>query len=161
MDEVKERKWRLEQLLNKQKKKEVVGFGVLFDECIEGLGTGTVILSEDKSKEMYQFIEKTYPFTSWARIDWEKIEAKIKIENIIEIIPQINQVLGEGDEEVFVLWSTGSQPVLKSHLRIVLDAIDEVLAVGADTFVFSPFRFVIEFHHEGEVILGFENQTLS
>lgn len=44
MGEFKRRRWRLEQLLNKQKKKSEIlnGFGVLFDECIEALGTGTV-----------------------------------------------------------------------------------------------------------------------
>ncbi|MGO4698943.1 hypothetical protein AB4Z50_32310 [Paenibacillus sp. 2TAB26] len=73
MDVVKGRTWRLEQLLNQQKKREVVEFGVLFDVCTEALGAGTAIISEDKSKEIYHFIEKTYPFTSWARIDWEQI----------------------------------------------------------------------------------------
>lgn len=162
MDEVKGRKWRLEQLLNKQKKKNVVGFGVMFDECIEALGTGTVILSEDKSKEIYHCLQKSYPINTWARIDWEQIRAKMKIESIVEILPRINQVLGDVGEEVFILWSTGKQPVLKSQLCTVLKAIDDVSlsAVGADTFVFSPSRFVIEFHHEGEIVIGFEDQTL-
>jgi len=161
MGDVKGRKWRLEQLLNKQKVQDAVGYGVLFDECIEALGAETVILSDDESNEIYHNLQKSYPITSWGRIDWEQIRSKVIIEKITEIDTQINQVLGEVGEEVYILWSTGSQPVLKSQLSTVIKAIDDVLAVGADSFVFSPSRFIIEFHHDGEIIIGFENQTLS
>ncbi|OPH46997.1 hypothetical protein BC351_13670 [Paenibacillus ferrarius] len=117
------------------------------------------ILSEEKSKEIFQNLQKSYPFNSWSRIDWEQIRANIKIVNTIDVVPQIKQLLGDVDE-VFILWSTGSQLVLKSQLCKVLSAIDDVLAVGADTFIYSPSRFIIEFHHEGEIIIGFENDSV-
>ncbi|WP_079421287.1 hypothetical protein [Paenibacillus ferrarius] len=131
----------------------------MFDECIEALGAEMAILSEEKSKEIFQNLQKSYPFNSWSRIDWEQIRANIKIVNTIDVVPQIKQLLGDVDE-VFILWSTGSQLVLKSQLCKVLSAIDDVLAVGADTFIYSPSRFIIEFHHEGEIIIGFENDSV-
>ncbi|MDQ0920475.1 hypothetical protein [Paenibacillus sp. V4I5] len=50
MTEDKTRNWRLEQLLYKQKMKQVVEYGALFDECVEALGAGTVLLSVTKVK---------------------------------------------------------------------------------------------------------------
>lgn len=69
---------------------------------------------------------------------------------------------GQFEDYVYILWSYGNYPVLQSQLRKALNVIDDVLAVSADTFIFSPSRFVIKFHHEVEITVGiFENQTLS
>lgn len=53
----KDRKWRLEQLINKQKLKQTIDYGALFDECVDALGAGTVILSEGKSEEIYDWLQ--------------------------------------------------------------------------------------------------------
>lgn len=159
MSELNGRQWRLQQLLHKQKQKmkKVSGYGVLFEECVEALGAGTVILSEEKSKEIYHHLANTYPITSWARIDWDQIKSKMKIESGTEIASQIKQVLEDAGGEVFILWSHGDQPVLQAKLDSVFRAIDDVTAVSADTFILSPSRYIIEFHHEGEITIGFEN----
>lgn len=73
MDEGNVRKVRLEQLLYQQKRKEVVQYGVLFDECVIALGEGTIILSDAKIEEIYDYLQASYPITSWARIDWEQV----------------------------------------------------------------------------------------
>lgn len=156
----KERKWRLERLLIKQKLKQPTQYGALFNECVDALGEGTVILSEEKSEETYDFLQKSYPFSPWSRINWEIVNSKIVIEHVNEIIPLLTKMLEEFDDYVFILWSYGNYPVLQSQLEKAIDSIDDVLAVSSDTFIFSPSRFVIEFHHEGEITVGFENQNL-
>lgn len=88
MDEVRGRKWRLEQLLNKQKKTDGTGFGELFEECIESLGAGTAVISEDKSKEIYLYLQKSYSITSWSRIDWGRIWYLRKYPSLKDVISE-------------------------------------------------------------------------
>lgn len=55
--------------------------------------------------------------------------------------------------DLYVIWG-GDYPVLQTNLQKVLRAIDDVLAVDFDTFVYCPSNYVIEFYHEGEIALG-------
>lgn len=160
MSEIKNRKWILEQLLTKQKKKQVVEYGVLFDQCIDALGAGTYIISEEKSEEIYDCLQRLYPFSPYSRVDWGKVSSKKMMENVNVIVPCITEVYGQVEDFIFILWSYGNFPVLKTSLQKTINAIDDVLAVSSDTFILSPSKFVIEFHHEGEITVGFENQTL-
>jgi uncharacterized phage-associated protein len=151
LDEDMTRKWRLDKLLYRQKMKQVVAYGDLFDECVEALGDGTVLLSIDKSEEIYDCLQKSYPFTPRSRIDWMEIKSKIAINNYNEIIPRLINKENEIVEYVFILWSHGNFPVLQTQLQLAI-----VIAVSSDTFIYAPSKFVIEFHHEGEVTIGFE-----
>lgn len=69
-------------------------------------------------------------------------------------------MLGEVNEKIFILWSHGNQPVLISQLSSLLKEIDVVLAVSPDTFVICPTKYIIEFYHEGEITIGFENKLI-
>lgn len=62
MEESWDRKWRLEQLLYKQKLKQIIDYGILFDECVGALGEGLTILSKEKSKETYDFSKNPIHF---------------------------------------------------------------------------------------------------
>ncbi|WP_435868787.1 CDI toxin immunity protein [Bacillus mycoides] len=45
--------------------------------------------------------------------------------------------------------------MLYANSNDILRNIDDVTAVGSDTYLFCPNNFVIEFYHEGEIIIGF------
>lgn len=45
--------------------------------------------------------------------------------------------------------------MIESDLYTVIEVIDDVTAVSFDTWLFSPNEgVVIEFHHDGEIIIG-------
>lgn len=53
-------------------------------------------------------------------------------------------------------------PVVKAKLACIFDAIDDVLAVSFDTWIFSStINRVVEFHHEGETRVEVINLSLS
>nr|WP_227495998.1 hypothetical protein [Bacillus mycoides] len=64
------------------------------------------------------------------------------------------------ESKVYVLWSTGTVPVLYTNLNNALHNIDDVTAVGSDTYLFCPNNFVIEFYHEGEIIIGLKKDCI-
>jgi hypothetical protein len=161
VDKSKDRKWRLEQLLNQQKMKQSKNYGLLFSECADALGVETVIFSKEKSKQIYDSLQQSYPFSPWSRIDWLKVTSKVVVANTTEIRPLLTKLFGSFEVDVHILWSYGDFPVLQSTLDKVISAIDDVLAVSADTFIFSPSRFVLEFHHDGEITIGFESKPHS
>lgn len=154
MGENRDRKWRLQQLLHKQKMKRKTDFGELFNECVEALGEGCCILSEGKTEEIYNHLQASYPFSPWSRIDWEKVKSRFVVDHLRELETMLSKEHLPIEDEVFILWSYGNFPVLQTQLHKAIKAIDDVLAVSSDTFIFSPSRFVIEFFHEGEITLG-------
>ncbi|KRF13556.1 hypothetical protein [Paenibacillus sp. Soil787] len=146
----------MQQLLRKQKLKQKIEYGVLFDECINALGKEVSILSKNEGEETYDCLQKSYPFSRWSRIDWENVSSKMAAGNANEIENCLSKELREIIEEnVFILWSYGDFPVLKTRLHKAIDALDDLLAVSSDIFILSPSRFVIEFYHEGEITIGF------
>lgn len=150
-----DRKWKLEQLLYKQKLKQNKEYGVLFEECINALGEGTAILSVEKGEEAYNCLQKSYPFTPWSRIDWENVSSKKIVGNIVELKTVLFEKYQQvNEEDVFILWSYGDFPVLQTQLLKALDALEDVMAVSPDVFILSLSKYVIELHHEGEITIG-------
>ncbi|MED1954222.1 hypothetical protein [Brevibacillus centrosporus] len=149
------RRWRLEQLLHKQRSKQKNEYSVLFKECLESLGENTIILSDGESTEVYNALQNQFPFSPWARIDWNQVSTKTTADDVAEIVWILNKMDHQVHDSVFVLWSGSGHPVLQVELPKVIDSIDDILAVDFDTYIFRPFKFVIEFYHEGEVTIGF------
>ncbi|UKS29625.1 hypothetical protein LOZ80_12090 [Paenibacillus sp. HWE-109] len=159
MNGKQDRKWRLEQLLNKQKLKHKEEFGVLFEECVNALGEGTNIYSKEKSDEIYDYLGENYPFSPWSRIDWENVNYKMVVGNVNEIETILIKKYGELIEEnVFILWSYGDFPVLQAQLHKAISAIDDLLAVSSDVYFLSPSKYVIELYHDGEITIGFKRR---
>ncbi|WP_181646102.1 CDI toxin immunity protein [Paenibacillus anseongensis] len=130
----------------------------MFEECVSALGEGTTILPEEKSQEIYELFPKSYPLTPWSRIDWEHVRLKMTIRNEIELTNFLSEKYGQIDEdEVFILWGYGDCPVLVTQLYKFINSMDDVLAVSSDVFILSPSKYVVEFHHDGEITIGYHN----
>jgi hypothetical protein len=154
MEHKNSRKWRLEQLLQKQKSKQKVSYGVLFDECIEALGEGTIILSEESSETMRDELVNTYTFNPWGRIDWGIIHKKSEIKIATDVVSTLKSLNVDIGTPIYIIWA-GNHPVLQTELQTLINALDDVLAVDFDTFIYCPSLYVIEFFHEGEITVGY------
>ncbi|MEK5502042.1 CDI toxin immunity protein [Bacillus sp. FSL M8-0168] len=128
----------------------------LFDECLEALGERKEILSEELTVKYFNSLSKQFPITSWARIDWEKVKNKKRIEYSDELFKWLKDN-GIADTSVIILWNPSDDPAVKTTLENALAVIDDVTAVGSDTFMYSELGYVIEFYHDGEVTVGMAN----
>ncbi|MDF2506085.1 hypothetical protein [Clostridium sp.] len=127
----------------------------LYEECLIALGNDIQIMSNDETKNIFGEMTKTFPITSWGRIDWDKVDRKIKI-NSIEA--GINKLKEEKliDEDVYILWDEVSLPAIKTKIENVVNAIYDITAVSFDTWIFSESsKYLIEFYHEDEITLTF------
>jgi len=133
----------------------------LFEECIEALtNEGEVtILSHEQSKNVESSFEKRIPFDDafvHYKIDFSQMLRKKEIEMVEDILDELQKNGVDIDEQVYVIWSDPTLPVIKTTIKCVINVIYDVLAVSADTWIFCPKeRYVVEFYHEGETFLGF------
>jgi len=133
----------------------------LFEECIEALNNeGEVtVLSHEQSKNVESSFEKSIPFDySFAhyKIDFSQMLCKKEIEMAEDILDELQKNKVDIDEQVYVIWSDPTLPVIKTTIKSVISVICDVLAVSADTWIFCPKeRYVVEYYHEGETFLGF------
>ncbi len=151
------RKWRLQQLLrrNKDKIEKNQPHNALFIECVEALGDGTIVLSKKASKKIMYELEGAFPITFWGRIEWSKVQNKINVESPAEILKALENRLNI-DTLFYIVWGYGDSPCLKANLDRIIHSIDAVTCVGGDQFLFCPeYGVVIEFYHEGEITIGF------
>lgn len=133
----------------------------LFEECVNAIGNENLeILSNELTEKYFDFLCKLFPILPWARIDWERVTQKKKIRDLSEIIDWL-QTMGIHNKHVIVLWNYCGHPGIRTELERVLNAIDDVIAVGSDTFVFCREEgYVIEFFHDGEVTVGMTDVTI-
>ncbi|WP_445993910.1 CDI toxin immunity protein [Paenibacillus medicaginis] len=76
------------------------------------------------------------------------------VEEAIEILD--SELEESINQQVRLLWNYSDAPSVQVSLKQVVDHIDDVTAVGSDTWLIGPdFSFVIEIFHEGEIKLGF------
>lgn len=133
----------------------------LFEECIEALtNEGEVtILSHEQSKNVESSFEKRIPFDDafvHYKIDFSQMLRKKEIEMVEDILDELQKNGVDIDEQVYVIWSDPTLPVIRTTIKSVINVIHDVLAVSADTWIFCPKeRYVVEFYHEGETFLGF------
>lgn len=129
----------------------------LFEECFLALTPTAKILSLKETEYYFSLLTQNFSVTSWQRLNWDLIPIKKSIHKINEIFEYLES-MNIQDFEVVLLWNYTSEPGIKTNLSDVLKVIDDVLAVGSDTFVFCPHgKYVIEFYHDGEVTLGLAN----
>ncbi|MNE35666.1 hypothetical protein D3C80_1294410 [compost metagenome] len=129
----------------------------LFEELIELLSDDVVIETFQETDRLLHFLVETYPVTRWGRIDWEAVSDKHVVVSVQEVAGILESNLGgSNDLKVNLLWNYSDAPSIRVSLNQVVKYIDDVLAVGSDTWITCPdFSFVIEFFHEGEIVLGF------
>lgn len=157
MHNKQERTERMQMLIqaNRQRREKEKEFSSLLQECLDVLGDGTVILSDDKTEQLYKQLASEYP-VSWFTINWSEVENKVKIHNPSDARSfLINQI--ELDDEIYVLWSHGDDPALQIRLEKGLENLDDIL-ISSDVWFYSPDKkYVIEFYHEGNVHVGFRD----
>ncbi|MEK3770861.1 hypothetical protein MKY14_20170 [Paenibacillus sp. FSL R5-0887] len=131
----------------------------LFEECIQALGDGTEIVTIQKTEELFSQLVSFFPVTSWGRINWDNISRCYEISKPQEVLSIIeNEFSGDFNSKVFLLWNYTDAPSVYTELSQVLNNIDDVTAVGSDTWIFCPSSgYVIEYFHEGQVMLGFKD----
>jgi hypothetical protein len=146
--DTKHRKDRLQYLLQRQDKKNKRSItSSLFDECIQTLGKQTIILSSEKSKEIYKDFSAEYKITFYGRIEWSNYGF---IELTTEIIENIKTYI-DISKEMFVLWSHSEDPVIQITLESALKNLNDVTAVSPDIWLYRPNEFVIEIFHDGVI----------
>lgn len=121
----------------------------LYEECIEALGDNYKIVNETDKKAIIKNLFKTFEFTDWGRINWDKVPNKIVVADIKE------EQLFKNNAEVYIVWDEVNLPVIKSDLSTVIKFIDDVTAVSFDTWIYLYKKgLVIEFYHDGDIIIG-------
>ncbi|WP_010243289.1 CDI toxin immunity protein [Acetivibrio cellulolyticus] len=149
----KERKDRIQQLIEINRLKKVKPYSLLFEECLEVLKQDVVILSDSESSEIYRRLQSDFPFESWGRIAWSKVKNKVQFNEISDILSFFKSKIGITDSKVYILWGYGDDPVIQTNLKDAINSISHINAVGGDQWVYSPEnKYVIEFYHEGEIV---------
>ncbi|MEF2245382.1 CDI toxin immunity protein [Paenibacillus sp. IITD108] len=118
----------------------------LYEECIGKLGKEALILSEVETIQLFDSLQDCFPFTFYGRIDWSQVKAKQKFDLLVE-----NAV----DVRAYILWDNALFPAIESKLSNILENIDYIKRVSFDTWIYAPEEFVIEFYHEGEIMIGY------
>lgn len=122
----------------------------LLEECIKHLDKFSQVYSKDVSSRLFDEFQNDFPFTSFGRIDWDKIKKKQTVSNLKSVFNEFDT------EDCFIFWDEESLPVIKSEVRQVIKFLDDVLAVSFDTWILSSSHTrVVEFYHEGQITIGY------
>lgn len=157
MNDRDKRKLKMQKLIQKGKDKINFEIDPLFEECIDVLQPNVDVLSQAETEQLYEDLQERFPFVWWGRIDWDKFIDKKKAVNIEEIMKHIYDRLQTEDYIIYILWGFGNSPVIKTNLQNAVRHIAEVNSVGGDQWLYCPADgFVIEFYHEGDIIIGFD-----
>ncbi len=134
----------------------------LLEECLEKLlntHDKCEVLVFPKGQAISDLFFEMFPFSSWGQIDWEKIKTKAPIKSLSQIDQYLERFGIEYDVPIYVIWGDNDLPVIQCKLNDALINIDDITPVGMyGTWLFCPDNnFVIEFYHEGDITIGFEN----
>ena len=127
-------------------------------ECLEVLGNKISIINDEKEKDaiIKQMIKK-FPPTSWGRIDWTNISKKQLLISENNILSSLKEAGKTACSDVYIVWHEADRPIVKCELINALNNLYDVLEVSFDTWLYCPSEgWVVEFHHDGDIMLGFE-----
>ncbi|WP_457786472.1 CDI toxin immunity protein [Geobacillus sp. Geo 8.1] len=127
----------------------------LFEECVYAIGHENLrILTSGETETYFDYLCTLFPILPWGRIDWEKVSEKKNIKHASEVVDWLRQ-RGIDHHDVIVLWNYSNNPGIQTTLERVLHAIDDVVAVGSDTFILCQHgEYAIECFHDGVVTIG-------
>jgi len=127
-------------------------------ECLEALGQNKVVISDEEKKDT--IIEKmldSFPPTLWGSISWKEVEDKISIKKIDEISFYLDKYSKKNPHAIYIIWHEADLPIVKTNFKNILDNLFDVKEVSCDTWLYSPEdNWVIEFHHDGNITIGFK-----
>ena len=127
----------------------------LFDECVEALFPNVEILSEDMSTKVARNMINIFPFSKYGRVEWSDVNDKKEIVNQ-EVIKSLVDI----SEDIYIIWDDASCRVIKSNLKVVLENIDDVVAVSFDTWLMQvEGKYVIEYHHNGNINIAYPSSS--
>ena len=127
----------------------------LFIECVEALDA--TILSNQETINLFKIFKKSFPITTWGKIDWEKIDHKIEIGYDPEdIVSSLEPLFGKKiDTTVYVLWSSADSPGIKTDLNKIAKFFDEVISVAPEKFIFNlEFGYILEILISDKMTIG-------
>jgi len=128
----------------------------LYLECLIALGAKT--LKDEESDCLHELFKKMFPITKWGKIDWAKITKKINIGyDPQNIIPALEELLENKsfDRSVYIEWSTGGLPIIKTNLDDIIKNFDDVTCVAFEKFIFNPdLGYIIEILPSDEMTIG-------
>lgn len=145
-----EQKNRLKYLKQKnyeRLKKDRLKKDLLLQECIEVLGDSCYIIEYEKGIMIYNKFIQMIPFLPWG-IDWDKFDVFREINFLDELEEScINRYF-------YIIWGK-DLPIIKSDIKTIAKYIYDIIAVSPDTWMLAEnYGEIIEFYHEGKVIVG-------
>lgn len=128
----------------------------LFEECIEALQPSVKILPLSQRLLYSRLISDNFPMQLNGSINWLQVNQKIRISDSNKIFSYLEQKLNIPEKEAFILWDGAHLPVMQADIVRIIHSIDDVTAVGFDTWIILPKnKLVIEFYHEGDITIGY------
>ncbi|MFD2117630.1 hypothetical protein ACFSTH_09430 [Paenibacillus yanchengensis] len=110
------------------------------------LGKQALILSEVETNRLFDSLQDCFPFTFYGRIDWNNVKSKQKLGLHAE---------STVDMRAYILWDNALFPAIESKMSTILENINDIKKVSFDTWIYVPEELVIEYYHEGEIMIGY------
>lgn len=150
MDEKRLKRYKiLKEKNNLRIKDSIWKSNTLFCECIDLLEE-CQILSLEETEMLFEQLQDIFPITNYGCIDWKLVKNCSEIKDIFDIYN-----FCEKRSKWYILWNQEDIPSISCKLEIIVENIEDVLAVSFDTWLLSKDKSqVIEFYHEGKVTYG-------
>jgi hypothetical protein len=96
---------------------------------------------------------------NWGRIDWNVINNKKIISDMQDIFCELKLNKKDTQEPIYIIWGDANLPSVKCILADVLANIDMAVFLGGTAlWLYNPIqKWVVEFYHDGDITIGFEN----
>lgn len=128
----------------------------LFEECLKALGPNKEILSYDETAMVFKSFIGNFHISKWGVVDWEAVDNRFTVGKVDDISYVIETYRPSATWQVCILWNDSSLPCVKVDLNESLRVVDDITAVSFDTWLYNDKDlYVIEFHHEGRITIGF------
>ncbi|RDY30424.1 hypothetical protein [Lachnotalea glycerini] len=149
-DELKKKLEELKNINKVKNKNEERENNILLKECLEALHNDGFILDNEEELSVYNDFKEMLIFTPWG-IDWGE-RRKIKDIKHIKFESQLKEICSK--DNYYIIWGKGL-PIIRCSLNSIINNLDDIKAVEADTWLFSTdYNEIIEFHHEGRITCG-------
>lgn len=124
------------------------------------------ILSKNQSEEIESKLIINYPFASWGRIDWSKVDKKYELiinENIEkELLKLLTKLNINTTESTYLIFGNPEYPIIQTSIQDVLNQISEIMFIGPDQWLLDiDFNYIIELTHDNILTVGLKDSYLN
>ncbi|QDH23069.1 hypothetical protein [Saccharibacillus brassicae] len=142
-----DRKTKLERLLERNRlRQEEEHRNLLFEECLDALGSGAAVLGDTESQELERSFTEEFIITSYGRIEWDLYKGYEQLDR-----NALASRYAHEQEVYHLVWSHGSQPVIEARMNRIVERLDDVTAVSPDVWIYQKNKRVIELFHDGVI----------